>query len=211
MVLYGSAAEGRLRATSDVNVIVVLARFDRAKADALRDDFRVAQAAIRLDAMFLLDSEIEAAAVEFAPKFADVKRRHVVLYGDDPFAALEIPREAIVRRLRQTLLNLVLRLRAKYVERSLREEQAALTIADAAGPLRSSAAAILDLEGTPAASPKEALATLVRQFGRDDLQALLPQLSEAREQRALPEGRAAEALYLTIELARALADRARRL
>ncbi|HEV2722213.1 MAG TPA: nucleotidyltransferase domain-containing protein [Thermoanaerobaculia bacterium] len=211
VVLYGSAAEGRLRATSDVNVIVVLRRFDRAEADALREDFRVAQAAIRLDAMFLLESEIEAAAVEFAQKFADVKRRHTVLYGDDPFAALEIPREAIVRRLRQTLLNLVLRLRAKYIERSLREEQAALTVADAAGPLRAAAAAILELEGAPSASPKEALETVVRQLGRDDLQALLPHLSEAREQRALPAGQAAQTLYLTIELARALADRARRL
>lgn len=211
IVLYGSAAEGRLRATSDVNVVVVLARFDRAKVDALREDFRVAQAAIRLDAMFLLDSEIGAAAVEFAQKFADIQRRHVVLFGDDPFAALEIPRDALVRRLRQVLLNLTLRLRQKYVERSLREEQAALTVADAAGPLRASAAAILEIEGTPAASPKAALETVVRQLGRDDLLALLPHLSEAREERALPDGRAAAALYLTIELAGALAERAQRL
>ena len=28
VVLYGSAAEGRMRATSDVNVVLVLARFD---------------------------------------------------------------------------------------------------------------------------------------------------------------------------------------
>ena len=208
MVLYGSAAEGRLRATSDVNVVVVLRRFDRAKVDALREDFRVAQAAIRLEAMFLLDSEIAAAAVEFASKFDDIRRRHVVLAGDDPFSALEIPRDALVRRLRQTLLNLTLRLRQKYVERSLREEQAALTVADAAGPLRASAAAILELEGTPAASPKAALETLAGQLGRADL---LPHLSEAREQRAIPAGRAAETLFLTIELARALAERAPRL
>ena len=190
---------------------MVLARFDRDKADAIREDYRVAQAAIRLDAMFLLESEIAPAAVEFAQKFDDIQRRHVVLFGDDPFASLEIPRDALVRRLRQVLLNLTLRLREKYVERSLREEQAALTVADAAGPLRASAAAILELEGTPAASPKDALETLVRQLGRDDLRELLPQISEAREERALPGGRAAEMLYLTIELARALAGRAQRL
>ena len=31
VVLYGSAAEGRMRSTSDVNVIVVLSRFDGAR------------------------------------------------------------------------------------------------------------------------------------------------------------------------------------
>jgi len=161
--------------------------------------------------MFVLESELAAAAVEFAQKFADIKRRHVVLFGDDPFATLAIPRDALVRRLQQLLLNLTLRLRQKYIERSLREEQAALTVADAAGPLRASAAAILELEGIPAASPKEALETLVQQLGRDDLRELLPHISEAREERALPGGRAAEMLYLTIALARALADRAERL
>ncbi|HKS21251.1 MAG TPA: hypothetical protein VJZ76_00520 [Thermoanaerobaculia bacterium] len=196
-----------MRATSDVNVVVVLARFDCAKADAIRDDFRVAQAAIRLDAMFLLESELASAAREFAQKFADIKRRHEVLFGDDPFASLEIPRDALVRHVRQALLNLTLRLRQKYVERSLREEQAALTVADAAGPLRASAAAILELEGAPAASPKAALETLAG----DGFAALLPSLSTAREERALPPGTASETLYRTIELARALADRAERL
>src|SRR4029079_9484621 len=75
IVLYGSAARGRWRPTSDVNVIVMLARFDRAKADAIRDDFRVAQAAIRLDALFLLESELPAAAGQVAQKFAHSPRR----------------------------------------------------------------------------------------------------------------------------------------
>jgi len=207
IVLYGSAAEGRLRPTSDVNVIVVLARFDRANADAIRDDFRVAQAAIRLDAMFLLESELAAAAGEFAQKFADIQRRHKVLFGDDPFAALTIPRDALARHVRQALLNLTLRLRQKYVERSVREEQAALTVADAAGPLRAAAAAILEIEGRPASSPKAALETLAG----GDFAALMPRLSAAREERALPAGTAAETLYRTMELARALADRAERL
>jgi len=35
IVLFGSAAEGALRATSDVNVIVVLRAFDRGSRDAL--------------------------------------------------------------------------------------------------------------------------------------------------------------------------------
>jgi predicted nucleotidyltransferase len=36
LLLFGSGAEKRLRTTSDVNLLFVLARFDRAQVDALR-------------------------------------------------------------------------------------------------------------------------------------------------------------------------------
>ena len=63
LVLFGSAAEGRLRATSDVNVIVVLARLDPARLKAIGDAYRLAHAAIRLSAMFLLESVRQAAEI----------------------------------------------------------------------------------------------------------------------------------------------------
>ncbi|HXH39555.1 MAG TPA: nucleotidyltransferase domain-containing protein [Thermoanaerobaculia bacterium] len=212
IVLYGSAAEGRLRATSDVNLVIVLRGFDQEKANALREPFRFAQAAIALNTMFLLESEIADATKEFAQKFADIRRRHVVLYGDDPFASLDIPRADLVRRVQQVLLNLTIRLREMYVQRSLREEQAAVTLAEVAGPLRTSAAAILELEGEETKPPpKEALLIVVGELGRADLAALLPHLSEAREQRPLPAGSAAPLLFLAIELAHALYDRSKRL
>src|SRR5262245_47883839 len=74
IVLYGSAAEGRLRPTSDVNVIVVLNRFDPARHDAFSDAVRLARAAIRLAPMFLLRDEIPHASAAFAVKFADIVR-----------------------------------------------------------------------------------------------------------------------------------------
>lgn len=211
IVLYGSAAEGKLRATSDVNVAVVLSRFDQSRANALREPFRFAQAAIDLQAMFLREDEISEAAREFAQKFADIRRRRIVLFGTDPFASLDVPRDALVRRLQQVLLNLTLRLRELYIERSLRAEQCAVSVAEAAGPLRTSAAAILELEGAGTKTPKEALETIVRDLGRSDLTELLPHISEAREQRGLPPGKAADDFFRTAELARALYERARRL
>src|SRR5437773_11398831 len=66
VVLYGSAAEGRLRPTSDVNLLIVLAAFDPARANSLRGPFSLAQAAIRLNAMLLLESEIQPAVESFA-------------------------------------------------------------------------------------------------------------------------------------------------
>ena len=211
VVLFGTAAEGRMRPTSDINVIVVLKTFRAPSADQLREPYRVAAAAHSLQAMFLLESEIAEASHEFAQKFADVARRRLVVYGDDPFANLAISREALVRRVRQVLLNLALRLREIYVERSLREEQCAIALADAAGPLRTAAAAILELEGRGVKAPKEALAEVVAGLHRPDLAALLPHISEAREHRVLPNGEGARHLFAAAELARALHDRAKRL
>lgn len=200
VVLYGSAAEGRLRATSDVNLIVVLRAFDVAQAGALREPLRVAQAAIALRPMFLLESEIADAAEAFAQKFGDIAHRRKVIFDDDPFTALKISPEALRRRLRQTLLNLSLRLRAGYVARSLREEQAALLVAEAAGPLRSAAAALLELQGRPAASPKAALETLAQELGESPQ--TLAYISQIRETRAAPPGAAPATLLRLTELSR---------
>jgi predicted nucleotidyltransferase len=210
VILYGSGAEGRLRATSDVNLLFVLTHFDTS-ADSFREPFRSASAAANVAAMFVLDSELDDAGEAFAQKFADIGRRHVVLYGDDVVSRLRIPREALVRRLRQVLLNLTIRLREAYLERSLREEQCAITVADATGPLRTSAVSIRELEGRELLPPKEALEAVVAELGQSRLGELLPYLSEAREKGVLPAGEAASILFRTLELARALYDRASRL
>ena len=54
-VLFGSAADGQLRATSDVNLLLLLKRFTPQTADALRGPLRLAHAAIDLQVMFLLE------------------------------------------------------------------------------------------------------------------------------------------------------------
>src|SRR5687767_15220922 len=92
VVLYGSAAEGRMRPTSDVNVILVLDAFDPAAIDRLRGPLGIARAAIELAVMFLLADEVRPASEAFAAKFADVLRRRRVLFGEDPFRGLTIPR-----------------------------------------------------------------------------------------------------------------------
>jgi predicted nucleotidyltransferase len=208
VVLYGSAAEGKLRATSDVNVILVLTAFDPEKADALRDSLRTAHAAIALEAMFLLENELPAAAEAFAVKFADIRHRRHVLYGDDVFAALAPSRGAEISRLQQVTLNLVLRLRQRYLLQSLREEQTVAIVADSAGPLRASAETLLELEGERAESPKAALEAVARKLGDADWEATLARISEARETRSLPPGVGPQTVLRLIELAAALHTRA---
>src|SRR6185295_1352607 len=100
VVLYGSAAEGRMRATSDVNVIVVLSRFDGTAAARIRDPLNLAETAVQLRSMFLLSDEIGPASEAFAQKFADVLRRRKILYGTDPFTGVQISRAAEIHRLK---------------------------------------------------------------------------------------------------------------
>ena len=208
IVLFGSAAEGRLRATSDVNLILVLARFDPARVDLLREPMRLAHAAIRLEAMFLLESEIGAAAEAFAVKFSDIRERHKVLMGIDPFANLAPSRSSMLVRLKQILLNFTLRTRERYVLVSLRQEQLATVVADSAGPLRSAAALILALEGRPAPSPKSALETLAAEIDSSDWRDALAHLSAARDGGSLTPGSAQSAVLALIALAQAMRVRA---
>jgi predicted nucleotidyltransferase len=211
IVLYGSAAEGRLRPTSDVNLLLVLSRFQQTTAAQLSEPLRVGQAMIKLTVMFLLESEIKEAAEAFAVKFADILQRRQVLYGADPFAGLTISRAAELGRLKQSLLNLTLRWREAFVARGLREEQMAAVVAEAAGPLRACASALLMLEGKPAASPKEALeqvAATLSETGIGEEQAPLARITEARQNRLLPPGVAGTTLFQLIELAQAMQARA---
>jgi len=209
IVLYGSAAEGALRPSSDVNVIVVLERFDKDGAERLRTPAMVAHAAVKLSAMYLLRDEVEAAAQAFAQKFADVRRRRRLLYGVDPFAAVTIPRGALITRLNQVLLNLSLRLRAAYVTRGHHDEQLAGVAADVAAPLRTAAASLLELEGQGPRSPKDALAHVAASFG-PEWTPVLARLTEARA-RELAPGAAGDTLLRLIELARLMRARARAL
>jgi predicted nucleotidyltransferase len=209
VVLYGSGAEGKLRATSDVNLLLVLSAFDQKKADQLREPLRLAQAAIGLRTMFLLESELRPAMESFAVKFADITRRRRVIYGDDPFAGMSVARNDSVVRLKQTLLNLTLRLREAYIARGLREEQLVATIADMAGPLRSCAATLMELEGKSVESPKQALHQVAESLPDGAKRAEeIARISEARQERMLAPGVAAPTLFHLIELARSMWARA---
>ncbi|HEX4859207.1 MAG TPA: nucleotidyltransferase domain-containing protein [Usitatibacteraceae bacterium] len=211
IVLFGSAAEGRMRATSDVNVIVVVAKFDKDAADRLRDALRFARAAIDLNPMFVLESEIGAAMESFSVKFADIAHRHRVLFGKNPFADIVLPREALVLRLKQVLLNMQIRARERYIVLSLREEQLVRYLAESAGPLRAAAASLLQLEGTPAESPKAALERVVGDFADPALQQVLVALSTARETQALEPGTAAPVAIAVMRLIGRLRERVEKL
>jgi predicted nucleotidyltransferase len=211
IVLFGSAAEGRMRATSDVNLLVVLARFEAARIDALREPMRLAHATIRLETMLVLESELHEAAEAFAVKFADIRSRHRLLAGRDVIAAISPSRGAMLTRLRQILLNYILRTRERYALVSLREEQLAVVVADSAGALRAAAEIMLQLEGRPARSPKEALEILAREIDANEWSGALARLSAAREEGRLAPGEGARTVLQLLGLAERLRELAAKL
>ncbi|MCG6875374.1 MAG: nucleotidyltransferase domain-containing protein [Betaproteobacteria bacterium] len=209
VVLFGSAAENRLRASSDVNLMILLERVEQAALDAFREPLRAAHAAIRAEAMFLTRTELQAAAQLFPVKYSDMRARHRVLAGTDPFERLEVPEADLRRQTREILMNTALRLRERYVRLSIRDEQLIPVISDAAGPLRSAAAALARLEGVPASSPREALANLAAESGAE-YAAAVANLSRAREASTLSAGNAGATLLALSRLAAILCERAGR-
>ena len=209
IVLFGSAAEGALRLESDVNLVLVLKTFSGKGVEDLRGALRLAQAAARLEVMFLLESEIAEAAAAFAVKFADIGRRRRVLFGSDPFAALSVPADALRRRLVQSLLNLTLRLREAWAVHGGSDDEAARSVANFAGPLRAAAASLLTLEGAAVTTPKEALRTAAAALPGEGWPALVESLSAVREKRPLPPGEAPRILGRLPALAALLHERAR--
>ena len=199
IVLFGSGAEGRLRPSSDLNVLIVLARFDQARIDAFREPLRLARMAQKASVGFVLAAELPLFAEAFAVKFDDIQRRHRILFGKDLLAPLTPSREARIHRLRQVVLNLTLRLRERYASLSLRDEQLVSVVIDLAGPLRSVAATLLELEGKPAADGREALLTLAARE-MPGSESLLEQITLARRTDALPPGKAGPLVLQLITL-----------
>lgn len=200
VVLYGSAAEGRLRSTSDVNLVIVSRSYTPSDATALTGILTLAAAAIDLQVMFLLENEITTASELFAVKFSDISRRHKVLYGNDPFAHLNIPIEALVARLRQVLLNHLLRLRYVFALRSDSLEHLGQILAESISPLRASASAVLEIRGVPFENSKQALALVAAEIRPDGFKNTLTNISEIREGKVLTLDEDKKALSDILEL-----------
>ena len=207
VILFGSAAEDKLRASSDVNILLVLKNFSMVNVDSFCAPLRMAHVTCRVETMFLLESEIADATEAFAVKFDDIERRRKVLFGSDIFANIKIPRQAMKTRLRQVLLNLSMRLRERYAMSSQNEERLVELLAEMAGPLRASAASLLDLEGQKSSSPSEALRRLSASFDKEEFTAALDCMSQARGSETLSPGDAGKSIFSLMSLTKLMLER----
>jgi predicted nucleotidyltransferase len=115
LTLYGSAARGALRETSDMNLILVLRDASAEVLKPLGRPFREwLRAGERPPLVFSADGW-RAAADVFPIEIEDIRRSRRVLHGTDPVAHLTTRREDLRRELEREARGALVQLRAAYL------------------------------------------------------------------------------------------------
>lgn len=171
LVLYGGLARGRHRGPrSDVDLAVVL---EDASPDRVREIAPVLMAAwraARVEPWILGRAEVPRLARVFPTRLLDIREHHLLLFGEDVFAAVQIDRGLLRQRVEQELTNLSLRLRRNLVSLSADPASMAAYLAGAARPLAIQLGVLLRLAGRelPAEDRSAAIfAAAAQAFGLD--------------------------------------------
>lgn len=112
VLVHGSVVRGEYRpGESDVDVIVVLKEATFAELESIGNALQLARYAARIEAMILTESEIAGASDAFPLLYDEIKQRHVLLAGKDPFSAVEVHDTHRRLRIEQELREAQIRLR----------------------------------------------------------------------------------------------------
>lgn len=117
VIVYGSAARGEFKqGTSDVDLVIVLARAERQVLERMGEPLAVARAVARVDAMIVVEGEIHRAADVFPLFYDDIRGAHVALHGSDPFSELVVSDAHRRLRIEQELREAQIRLHLGVTE-----------------------------------------------------------------------------------------------
>jgi predicted nucleotidyltransferase len=146
LVLYGGLARGRHRGPrSNVDLAVVLEDASPERVAEITPVLMAAWRAAHVDAWIVARKEIPRLAEVFPTRLLDIRDHHLLLHGEDVFAALEIDRQLLRLRVEQELTNLSLRLRRTLVTLAADPASAAVYLASTARPLAIQLAVLLRL------------------------------------------------------------------
>ncbi len=169
LVVYGSAVRGGyVPQQSDIDVIVVLNDTSLPQLQAIANPLMVARYSARIEAMILKREAIARASDVFPLLYDDVRQRHVLLSGSDPFANLTI--SDVHRRLRieQELRETRIRMRRAVVDALGSEANIAGAVARKVKQIRGPLHALLALKGIACDDRLEAvLAACSKAWGVD--------------------------------------------
>ena len=131
VVLYGSTARGDYeKATSDLNLIVVLEDLDPSTLEALQPAFTHWQKAKQPVPSIFSPQLISESADVFPIEFFDISRRRIVLYGKDPFEELEIHSDHLRHQCERELREKMMRLREAFIETQGKSKRLKLLLTD---------------------------------------------------------------------------------
>lgn len=195
LIVYGGLARGRYRpGKSDINLVVLIDDASTESLAAIAPALRAAWRAVRVEPFIIKASEAGRLAETFPTKLLDIQTHHVVLMGEDPFTGINVSRKLIRLRIEQSLTNLALRLRRRYVSIFDDPRSLALALEQQAVPLKVEFAALLQLAGKGELSESTSAAVLEAAAAEFDLdrEALL---SMAALRRDAPTPEDLQALY----------------
>ena len=182
LLLYGGLARGRYRAVrSDVNVLLVVRNASPDALEPLLQPLRRGYASLQIEPMILTPSEIPAAMQSFPVKFHDIQKCHLLLAGKNPFVGLSISNERIAWAVAQSLRNIAMRMRRRYIAIAGDETATFHAMVEMARPLAINLLALLELAGEPAPAQDtsaEIFAAAAKRFSLDA--GALSQLAELR-------------------------------
>ena len=171
LILYGGLARNRYRpGKSDINLVVLLGDTSTESLAAIAPVLRAAWRAVRVEPLIVKPAEAQRLAETFPTKLLDIKSRHIVLMGENPFTHVQVSREQVRLRIKQSLSNLALRLRRRYLSIFDDPISQARALADAAASLKVEFAALLEVAGKdepPEATSTAVLATAAKTFDLD--------------------------------------------
>jgi predicted nucleotidyltransferase len=117
IIAHGSVVRGEyVEGHSDIDLLLVLRRDDREKLEAIGPALKLASYSARVEAILFASAEIPKAADVFPLLFGDVREKHALLHGRDPFASLIIPDAHVIIRIEQELRDARIRLRRLVAE-----------------------------------------------------------------------------------------------
>lgn len=148
VLVHGSAARGEWReGRSDVDLVVVVADDAPERLRAIGNALLLARLSARIEAMLLLESELEAAADVYPLFYNDIKRCNVVVAGRDPFAGIAVADHHLRLRIEQELREARIRLRRVVTDVGGDEDGLARGVRRKVRQLRSPLRALLQLRG----------------------------------------------------------------
>lgn len=169
VILYGSAASGEFVPDfSDINLLCLLRELSASAMLKLGPTVRWWTGQKHPTPLLLTAEDLERSADVFAIELLDIQQHHRVLYGDDPIAKLDIPRNLHRVQLEHELRTKLILLRQRFVAVSSQKDKVlALMLDSVSSFLTLFRHSLIAMGEQPPAAKHAALQQLERKIGID--------------------------------------------